>query len=349
MVGMAEYIWLDGAKPTQTLRSKTRIFRTKKSASDVTPEDFPVWSYDGSSTYQASGSDSDLFLQPVRVVPDTIRGGEGDFLVLCEVMNPDGTPHASNGRAKLREVLEKGGKNFDPWIGFEQEYTLFDGIKPLGWPENGYPAPQGPFYCGVGSDEVFGRQLVEYHAKACLSAGIMIYGVNAEVMPGQWEYQVGPRGFDGDSPDPLTVADHNWLARYMLYRLGEEFGINAKLDPKPVKGDWNGAGQHTNFSTADMRDPAKGQKAIEEAIAKLSKKHMEHIAVYGHALEERLTGEHETAPIDKFSSGESDRGASIRIPLQVRKEGHGYIEDRRPGANADPYKIATMLIQTICL
>jgi glutamine synthetase len=348
MVGMAEYIWMDGARPTQTLRAKTRVVNFKKPIDQVTEKDFPVWSFDGSSTYQATGHDSDLFLQPIRIVKDPIRGGESDFLVLCEVLNPDSTPHTSNTRAKLREVLEKGGKDYEPWIGLEQEYTLFDGLKPLGWPENGYPAPQGPFYCGVGSDEVFGRPLVEHHAAACARAGIMIYGINAEVMPGQWEYQVGPRGFEGDSPDPLTVCDHNWLARYMLYRIGEDYGINAKLHPKPVKGDWNGAGQHTNFSTKDMRDPAKGMKAIEEAIAKLSKTHMAHIAEYGHGLEERLTGHHETAPIDKFSHGHSNRGASIRIPLNVAKDGFGYLEDRRPGANADPYRVATILIKTIC-
>ena len=346
MIGMAEYIWMDGAKPTQKLRSKARFVKAEN-PDNVQLSDFPEWSYDGSSTYQASGDDSDLFLRPVSFVRDPIRGSAGSFLVMCEVMNPDGTPHSSNTRAKLREVLDGGADKHEPWFGFEQEYTLFRGRTPLGWPENGYPAPQGPFYCGVGSDEVFGRELVEAHANACMEAGLMIYGINAEVMPGQWEYQIGYRGFADESADPLTICDHSWIARWLLYRLGEEFDVYASLDNKPVKGDWNGAGQHTNFSTKEMRDKATGAGAIEEAIARLRQKHQDHIAVYGDALAERLTGDHETCSIDEFKHGNSDRGASIRIPIATAKKGYGYIEDRRPGANADPYAIAARILATV--
>jgi glutamine synthetase len=346
MLQLAEYIWCDGAQPVQKLRSKSRVVRIEGNVTD--PAVFPKWNYDGSSTYQASGSNSDLHLQPVRVVNDPVRGA-GNYLVLCEVLNDDGTPHESNQRAKLRDTLDKGGAAHEPWLGFEQEYTLFKGALPLGWPNGGYPAPQGPFYCGVGADEVFGRDLVEAHTEACIQAGIMIYGINAEVMPGQWEFQVGYRGLDGESPDALAVSDHLWLARYLLYRLGERYGVNATLDCKPVKGDWNGAGAHTNFSTKDMRDPQKGQSVIENAIAKLEKTHMDHIKVYGHGLEDRLTGQHETCHISEFRSGVADRTASIRIPRAVADKGYGYIEDRRPGANMDPYVVAARMIQTICL
>ena len=345
MIGMAEYIWMDGAQPTQTLRSKARMIDTNPDK--VKLETFPVWSFDGSSTAQATGDNSDLFLHPVNYVHDPIRG-EGNFLVLCEVMTKDGKPHESNTRARLRKVLEAGANKEDAWFGFEQEYTLFKGRTPLGWPENGYPAPQGPFYCGVGADEVFGRELVEAHAAACMEAGIMIYGINAEVMPGQWEYQIGHRGFDGETADPLTCCDHNWFARWLLYRVGEEFGVAATLRNKPVRGDWNGAGQHTNFSTKSMRDEKTGMKSIEEAIARLAKKHSDHIAEYGADLDERLTGDHETCDINTFKSGESDRGASIRIPIGTAAKGYGYIEDRRPGANADPYRIAARILATIC-
>src|SRR3990167_4564974 len=311
MLSQVTYIWMDGAEPTQKLRSKVRII--KHPNSDITLPDFPEWGFDGSSTYQATGHHSDLILRPVHFIKDPILG-EGNYLLLCEVMNPDGTPHPTNSRAQLRKVMAAGAAEQEPWIGFEQEYTLFQGSQPLGWPDRGYPAPQGPFYCGVGSDEVFGRGLVEEHTQACLGAGIMLFGTNAEVMPGQWEFQVGYRGLDHESPDPLTVSDHLWLARWLLYRLGEEFGITATLHPKPMQGDWNGAGKHTNFSTKAMRDPKQGIKVIEEAIERLSKRHKEHIAVYGYGLEKRLTGKHETAPIDQFSFGVGNRGASVRIP-----------------------------------
>lgn len=341
----AMYVWIDGAKPTPKLRSKTRILPNPPR--ELTLEDFPEWGYDGSSTYQAEGDDSDLILKPVRFVDDPIMGNNAQ-LVLCEVYLPNGQPHPTNTRAKLRETLAKTSESTEAWFGFEQEYTLFKGSTPLGWPANGYPAPQGPFYCGVGADEVFGRQLVVEHTDACMAANLMIFGTNAEVMPGQWEFQIGYRGIDSESADPLTVSDHLWLARWLLFRLGEEYGITITLDPKPIKGDWNGAGKHTNFSTAAMRDPNSGRSAIDAAIEALSKNHHQHIEVYGHALAERLTGHHETASIDSFSSGVSDRGASIRIPRSVEQKGYGYLEDRRPGANADPYQVCEVIINTVC-
>lgn len=339
------YIWIDGTSPTQTLRSKVKIIPNNKPI--LSTNDCPDWNFDGSSTYQAAGHDSDLTLRPVCVVDDPILG-LGNYLALCEVLNPDGTPHPSNKRARLVELMKHGGNDYDPWIGFEQEYTLFQGQQPLGWPDRGYPAPQGPFYCGVGADEVFGRHLIEEHAQACLDAGLMLYGTNAEVMPGQWEFQIGYRGIDSESADPVTVSDHLWIARWLLYRLGEDHEISAKLHPKPVKGDWNGAGKHTNFSTREMRDAKTGMDAINKAIKALEVRHKEHIAVYGHDLELRLTGKHETANINQFISGVGHRGASVRIPRPVAAKGYGYIEDRRPGANANPYEVAAILVETIC-
>ncbi|MDQ4121719.1 MAG: glutamine synthetase beta-grasp domain-containing protein [Acidobacteriota bacterium] len=347
IIGQAEYIWLDGATPTQRLRSKTRIvsFTTDQT---VTIANFPQWSFDGSSTYQASGNDSDLLLEPVNFVADPIRG-EGNFLVMCEVLNPDGTPHRTNHRARLREIMDAGAGIEEPWIGFEQEYTLTQDGTPLGFPEKGYPAPQGPYYCSVGSNVAFGRAVVEAHTKACLNAGLMIYGVNAEVLPGQWEFQIGYRGIKGESADPLSVSDHLWIARWLLYRIAEDFGVIPSFDAKPVKGDWNGSGKHTNFSTKSMRDPQTGMSAIESAIEALSGKHQEHIAVYGDGLPERLTGLHETASIHEFKSGVADRGSSIRIPQSVALKGYGYLEDRRPAANADPYQVSARILETICL
>jgi glutamine synthetase len=330
----AEYIWIDGQKPTAKLRSKTKILDAPvKKVSDL-----PEWGFDGSSTEQATGHFSDLLLRPVRIISDPLHR-EDDLLVLCEVLNPDGSVHPSNTRARLRQVAEQS-KDQEPWFGIEQEYTFFEGNKPLGWPEKGFPAPQGGYYCGVGNDEVFGREVVEAHADACIRAGISIVGTNAEVMPAQWEFQIGALG-------PLEVADELWLARWLLYRIGEEFNVAATLYPKPVKGDWNGAGAHTNFSTKEMRADG-GIKAILEACEKLKARHEAHIKVYGAHNEERLTGQHETCSIHEFRYGVSDRGASIRIPMATNNEGKGYLEDRRPAANMDPYQVCAMLIETVC-
>ena len=345
MISQATYIWIDGAQPTSKLRSKTRVIHLSQPG-HITLSQFPEWNFDGSSTYQAHGNDSDLTLKPVRFVPDPILGSN-NYLVLCEVDLPDGTPHPSNHRAQLVRLMNSGAADLEPWMGFEQEYTLFHGSKPLGWPEGGYPAPQGPFYCGIGADEAFGRPLVESHTQACIDAGLLIFGTNAEVMPGQWEFQIGYRGDPTEAADPLTVSDHLWLARWLLYRLGEDFGITATLDPKPVKGDWNGAGAHTNFSTKAMRDPKTGRTTIDAAIEALAQAHDAHIRCYGAGLEERLTGLHETAHIRDFSSGVADRGCSIRIPRRVAEQGYGYLEDRRPGANANPYEVSIALIETI--
>jgi glutamine synthetase len=346
ILNQAEYIWHDGSRPTQHLRSKSRIITLPENCS-VGIDAFPAWSFDGSSTYQAVGSDSDLILKPVNFVSDPLRG-VGNFLVLCEVFNAGDTPHETNTRAALRQVLDSGIGKEEPWVGFEQEYTLLKGRVPLGFPEGGYPAPQGPYYCGIGAGTVFGRPAVEAHTRACLNAGLMIYGINAEVLPGQWEFQVGYRGIAGESADPLTVSDHLWLARWLQFRIGEDFGVSPSLAAKPVKGDWNGSGMHTNFSTKTMRDAQTGLETIERAIKALETKHSEHILAYGDGLEERLTGQHETCAINDFRQGVADRGASIRIPTHVASRGCGYLEDRRPAANADPYIVSARILETVC-
>ncbi len=331
---MAEYIWLDGQKPTSKLRSKTKIINGPVTKVD----DIPFWGFDGSSTEQASGHFSDCMLKPVYYVKDPISGGS-NILVMCEVLNADETPHKTNTRNILAKAAEEY-KNHEPLFGIEQEYTLYRKDWPLGWPENGFPHPQGRYYCGVGYDEVHGRPLVEEHLKACLDAGISISGINAEVMPAQWEFQVG-------ALPSLEIGDQLWLARWLLYRLGEEHEVYAKLDPKPMPGDWNGAGGHTNFSTKEMRAEG-GIKTIEEACEKLGKFHMAHIQVYGADNDKRLTGKHETCSYKEFRYGVSDRGASIRIPMASAQNKKGYLEDRRPAANLDPYQICTALLETVC-
>jgi len=337
----AEYIWYDGLEGQKDvifneMRSKTKVIQKPIPAGSTA---FPMWSFDGSSTGQAEGDDSDCLLRPVFSCPDPIRG-DPHVLVLCEVLTPDGVPHPTNTRDRLANILDKEITSEEPLYGFEQEYTMLgsDG-RVFGWPEGGYPAPQGPFYCGAGNEAVYGRPLAEAHMDACIKAGIQLSGINAEVMPGQWEYQVGPVG-------PLELGDTVMVSRWLLHRLGEDMGIVCTFDPKPVKGDWNGTGAHTNFSTKSMRNEG-GKDAIMDACEKLSKTHQKHITQYGIGNEQRLTGLHETCDIDTFRYGIADRGASIRIPRQVEIEGKGYLEDRRPSANVDPYVVAYLLLETI--
>ena len=325
-----EYIWLDGFKPTQSLRSKTRIERDFSGKI----EDCPMWSFDGSSTQQAEGNDSDCLLKPVAIFPDPDRSN--GYLVMTEVLNADGTPHDSNGRATIDD------DDNDFWFGFEQEYFLNDPTTnlPLGFPENGYPSPQGQYYCSVGAKNAFGRDIVEDHLDQCLEAGINVEGINAEVATGQWEYQVFAKG-------AKNAGDQVWVARYLAERNAEKWGVSIDLHPKPIKGDWNGSGMHANFSNEVMRTKGGEElfnKICEAFDGKNIKKHMD---VYGAHNEERLTGLHETQSIDKFSYGVSDRGASIRIPIGTVEDGWvGRLEDRRPASNGDPYKIASVIVST---
>ena len=332
MAYRAEYLWIDGSEPTREIRSKTKIL-----ADGAEPG---IWGYDGSSTNQATGDNSDVVLKPVFQCPDPIRGGD-NILVLCEtLLTSDMSPHPTNTRAAAVEAMEKYGDQ-EPWFGLEQEYTLLDPITgwPAGFPSGGFPAPQGPYYCGVGAVKIHGRDLIEEHTTACIEAGLAISGTNAEVMRGQWEFQIGPA-------DTVTVGDHLWVARYLLFRLAEDHGVEVSIEAKPMKGDWNGAGMHTNFSTKAMREGYEPIIAACEAMGAegVPEKHLEG---YGVGIEDRLTGAHETQRFDQFSYGVSDRGASIRIPWQVAQDQKGYIEDRRPNANADPYVVATLLTNTI--
>jgi len=328
----AEYIWIDGTEPTPLLRSKTKIIGDGKVP--------PIWGFDGSSTNQATGEHSDCALQPVFVCPDPLRGGD-NILVLCEVLNAsDMKPHPTNTRAACARTAKKF-KAAEMIYGIEQEYTMMkpDGT-PLGFPPHGFPGPQGPYYCGVGVGRVIGREIIEEHTQACIDAGLMIEGTNAEVMPGQWEFQIG-------ATDALTVSDHMYVARWLLHRIAEDYDVVITFAAKPQKGDWNGAGAHTNFSTKAMREDTD-MKAIVQACEKIGKRLEVHVAGYGDGIKDRLTGAHETAPWNRFSYGVSNRAASIRIPWQVERDGQGYAEDRRPNANCDPYTVTRLILESVC-
>jgi glutamine synthetase len=325
-----EYVWLDGYQPEPNLRSKIKVINTDKLIFDI--QEIPEWNFDGSSTQQAEGSKSDCILKPVRIYHAKLSDR---VYVFCEVMNPDGTPHETNFRSKLEHEDE------NIWFGFEQEYFIQRGFGEgiLGH-DRRFVEPQGKYYCGVGSN-VVGRDLVEKHLNMCLQHGITITGVNAEVALGQWEFQVFTKG-------KFKAGDDLWMSRYFLYKISEEYGYEITLHPKPLQhGEWNGSGLHTNFSTEKMRNIG-GEKYFQALFSALESRKEQHIKNYGSDNHMRLTGKFETQSIDKFSVGVSDRGASIRIPAQtVSNDWKGYVEDRRPASNADPYRIIFELVETL--
>jgi len=357
-----EYIWLDGSEPQQ-LRSKTKI--VEKCPILQLSKDYPMWSFDGSSTLQAEsgrGKNTDCLLKPVFITKDPFRG-DPHRLVFCEVLNSDKTPHITNHRHKLEEKMNQLGltetidKNEQTWFGWEQEYTLThktgnpfvegEGL-PLGFTKDILraeigtslnPRPQGDYYCGVGADTVVGRNIVEEHMDMCIEIGLDISGINAEVLLGQWEYQIGP-------VTSLNGSDQLWVSRYLLQRVAEKYDTNVSLHPKPLKGDWNGTGCHVNFSTKEMREEG-GLEIIKETMSKLERFQKEHIEIYGLFNEERLTGQHETSSINDFSYGFSTRDTSIRIPAQAIIEKKGYFEDRRPASNCDPYLVSERMLETV--
>ena len=326
-----DYIWLDGYSPVQNLRTKCMLRDFDEFPS---VEDLPEWGFDGSSTKQADGGDSDCVLKPVACYPDGTR--ENGVLVMCEVMLPDGTPHPTNGRASIPD-------DAGTWFGFEQEYFLEKDGEIFGFPKGGFPEPQGEYYCGVGFKNVGdARALVDEHLDLCLYAGINHEGINAEVAKGQWEFQVFAKG-------SKKAADDIWVARFLLLRLCEEYGLDVNWHCKPLgETDWNGSGMHANFSTEYLRETG-GKDYFLKLMDAFEKYTEEHIAVYGPDNDQRLTGLHETQSIDKFSWGVADRGASIRVPHSFVKDDkyQGYLEDRRPNSQGDPYKIAGRILQTI--
>jgi glutamine synthetase len=327
MIYKLEYIWLDGYTPEPNLRSKTKVLTSE---TEPELESLPIWNFDGSSTEQAEGNYSDCLLKPVKIIRDPQR--KNGYLVLCEVLNPDMTPHSSNTRSSIKE-------NSNMWVGFEQEYFIYDGELPLGHTK-GNMKPQGEYYCGIGTDNVSGRNIVEHHLDICLSAGLNVTGINAEVALGQWEFQVMGKG-------TLDSCDQLILCRYLLQRVAETYSVKIEYHPKPLQGDWNGSGLHTNFSNKKMREVG-GKEYFESIFNMFDVNHTKHIENYGSDNQMRLTGKHETQSIDKFSWGISDRGSSIRVPQATVNNGwKGYVEDRRPASNGDPYRIMKVISESV--
>lgn len=333
-----EYIWLDS---DNEFRSKTKVIHQDSITS------FPIWNYDGSSTGQANGTDSEIFLKPVVDFKDPFRTDDlannvRYFLVLCETYDKFGKP-LNNNRKMATDTHEKYSEK-EPWFGLEQEYFILDNDTrlPLGFiTKNNQPKPQAKYYCGIGTGRALGRKLAEKHLELCLKIGLKISGINAEVAPGQWEFQVGPLG-------TVDVGDHLMIARFILVRLAEEYGYCISFHPKPLgkDADWNGSGCHVNFSTKKMRDE-KGIEEINFAIGNLEYYHNMHMQHYGKDNDQRLSGKHETSNMHRFTTGRGNRGASIRIPNETINNKCGYFEDRRPAANIDPYLVCSLILQGV--
>ena len=342
MITCVEYVWIGGQNE---LRSKTKVINGKVDSL----RDIPHWNYDGSSTGQAQGTDSEVVIVPRAIFKDPFRDKYNEHshkIVMCDTYTPDNEPLPNNHRVKAVETFNRGLEE-DPWFGLEQEYFLFDPNtnKPMGFPTHGLPQPQGQYYCSVGMGNTFGRDIADKHLELCISAGIKISGINGEVAPGQWEFQIGPCV-------GIEQGDHLWMARYILNRVAEKYNVIVNYEPKPIEGDWNGSGCHTNYSTKNMRNGTEDKQGIEyihEAIEKLSHNHDDHMAVYGKGNELRMTGEHETADYKVFTHGIANRGASIRIGNENHRNGKGYFEDRRPSSNCDPYLVTSKIFQTTVL
>jgi len=336
---IVEYIWLGGKG--DDLRSKARSFNKEITSVDQ----LPVWNFDGSSTYQAQTESSEVEIVPVALFNDPFRGAPNK-LAFCETRYNKDKNTLSNFRHFARQIFsEKNCKEHEPWFGIEQEYILTKRVGTqidwiLGWPVGNFPEPQGMYYCGVGAKYVYGREICEAHYRACLNAGVDLYGINAEVCPGQWEFQVGTsKGID--------IGDHLWMARWLLHRVGEKFDVDVTFEPKPIKG-WNGTGAHCNYSNNGSRNDTN-MKDIEKQLEGMAQHHMTCQRLYGVGNEERLSGGFETSAFDKFTWGVMSRSSSVRIPQQTKDNGKGYYEDRRPSGNVDPYIVSSLIFSATCL
>lgn len=335
---IVEYIWIDAFG---NLRSKNKVYQKKPNTIyDITP-----WNFDGSSTGHAETIESERFLKPVYLCNSPFR--DNGLLVLCAVYEDFelSKPALCNNFEECSRVLLEKLEN-KPWFGFEQEYFILKREKtsiskvPLGVKNITETNKQGQYYCSVGSDNAFGREIVEKHLDYCLKAGLCIYGTNAEVAPSQWEFQIG-------TVEGIEAAHQLWVSRYILLRIAEEFDVCIEFHPKPFE-TINGSGCHTNFSTEITRKDGGFEYMKNEIFPRLQEAHKEHIEKYGKDNEKRLTGIHETASINKFSWGVSSRGDSIRVGLETFKKGYGYFEDRRPASNCDPYLVCMLLVKNCC-
>ena len=338
-----EYIWLDHEN---NYRSKTRILNDDGSDGPFCIEKIPIWNFDGSSTKQADGEDSEVYIKPVYMGRDPFRKQMDSWLVLCDTWLPNGNPHPDNTRVTAMKVFSQQPViDSETWFGLEQEFFITKMGLPIGMDSHTFKDSrteniQGPYYCGVGTGNCHCRDFMDEAVKNMVDSGLNMTGLNFEVAPGQAEFQIMTEGID--------AADELHLARYILMRTAEKHDLTIDLHPKPFKTNLNGSGCHTNYSTKAMRDEG-GYDLIIAAIEKLKDKHDEHIAIYGKDNDMRLSGKFETADINTFTYGVADRGASVRIPRFTERDKKGYLEDRRPASNMDPYLVTSKIAETTLL
>ena len=344
-----EYIWLGGHGE---IRSKTRVLNNINNR-QVELKDIPEWNYDGSSTCQATGEASEIILKPCYIFKNpllyntyNIKTIVEGYLVVCDTYDSNDNACETNNREWANTLFNMKLKE-EPWFGLEQEYFVIknDNIHEFQDSVTNMKS-QGAYYCG--NDYIngnYGKIISEHHLYACIHAGIKISGKNEEVAPCQWEYQIGPcLG--------IETGDHMIASRYLLQVIAENNKCSICWEPKPLKGDWNGSGCHTNYSTKNMRDGTKHKKGVNyiyDAIDKLKNKHDYHMQHYGKDNEQRMTGEHETSSYKKFTFDVANRGCSVRVGNETVKNEKGYFEDRRPSSNCDPYLVTGLIFKTTCL
>ena len=343
---IAEYIWLDSE---YSFRSKTRIIYNDPHRPPVIPDDkssvewIPKWNYDGSSCGQSdigAGINTEIELYPVYWCWDPFRKeimerGQHShtrcIMVLC-----DNNATAASRRNHAIESFKKP-QTSEPWFGIEQEYYLVNSENskcPYGYTESNMPKHQKRFYCNMSREN--GRDVAEKHMWYCISADLKIAGVNAEVGPSQWEYQIGPCV-------GIAAGDELMLSRYIMERIVSDIpGMTISWSPKPFR-QYNGSGCHTNFSTKEMREKG-GYRHIIRSIELLGQRCANaQNDLYGVDNYLRTTGTHEAPSSKEFSYGVGTRNTSVRIGKQTSKDQKGYYEDRRPGANMNPYYVIAQL------
>lgn len=347
-----EYIWLDAKSK---FRSKTRVLEPEVEDTEINIKHIPKWNYDGSSTGQACGyKNTEIILLPVYMCKNPFKNEFQipSYYVLCATYNIDNTPTATNHYDYAQKVFSNTmvvtdtvapwyADTAQPWYGLEQEYFIFSKETNDIVGKRGVLEPQGDYYCRMGDD--YGKAIAHEHLYLCIEADLDISGLNAEVAPAQWEYQIGPC--------PAIVGAHQLMvARFILEQVADKHNCYIVLEPKPLLG-WNGSGCHINFSTPHMRygnNHCNGLSHIHLAIQRLESRHAEHMTAYGENNEARMSGECETSAYDVFSWGVGTRNTSIRIGNDVVKNGCGYFEDRRPASNIDPYLAMGKVYETIC-